>query len=351
MIKVNPFLRINFFYEVPHLTLVNIDKNYKVSDFVVFVLFTVKNNSFDKKRLEDYICDETSYSITVDEIDTLIQANILIEDESILEFSCKSVWDSYNWSEVFNYLQSTKDYPFLDYESGKTFIEDQNMMESYIDDGSMPAEKRLINSSDKISLLEDVKLDLPISEMYKWNTVKKTDLENISIIFKSWFWYLGRNYLWFWRFPKKIVPSWWSRHPSEGYFFDFKWEFKKWWVFYYDGEENDLTLVNQYDDLREQVNNISFNFLDTLDFEPKYWIWITSNLLRSMWRYRDSRSYRVLFNDVWHITSVITDLLSSLWLTYTEFSFIEEDKFLESTNSKVVEDSILEKPLYFILFR
>jgi len=350
MLKVNPFLRIHFLYEIPYLTLVNIDKNYKVSDFIVFILFIIKSNNYSVNELLDYINNETSYSLDTDNINKLIGINVISETD-YKDSLLGSIWNTYNWEEAYNYLYLTKDYPFLDYESGKTFIEDQNKMEEYIWKGKMPPEKRNINTSEEYKLQDDLKLDISIKDIYDGKTTIVNEIEKISLLFNSWFWFQGRNYLWFWRFPKKIVPSWWSRHPSEWYLFDFTGTFKKWWVFYYDWEENKLKLVNKYSNLEKQINIVSNWYLEKLDFVPKYWIAITSNLLRSMWRYRDSRSYRVLFNDVWHITSILCTLLQSMWVSFTEFSFIKEDKLLECTNSKIVEDQFLEKPIYFLLFK
>lgn len=224
-------------------------------------------------------------------------------------------------------------------------------MEEYIGNGKMPPQKRNIVTTEEYKLLDNIDYNLSINDIYSWKQINISEEKKISLLFNTWFWFQWKNYLWYWWFPKKMVPSWWSRHPSEWYLFDIKGTFNKWWIFYYDWEVNTLKLVNKYENIKNEINNFSYWYLDELDFEPNYGIAITSNLLRSMWRYRDSRSYRVIFNDVWHIISVITTFLHSLWISFTEFSFIDEPKVIKSINSSIIEDEILEKPIYFLLFK
>lgn len=85
-----------------------------------------------------------------------------------------------------------------------------------------------------------------------------------------------------------------------------------------------------------------------IDFLPRFWIAITSNFIRNMWRYRESRTYRVMYNDVWHIVSILNLLIKIFWFYSAEYSFIDEQKFLETIWEWDGTVWVTEKPIYFI---
>ena len=352
MLHVNKNLRIHFLLWQPVAFLVSKNKDYKISFFIVFILCFIKNNEIkDIDSLIFNLKEKYNLEIFRDDIYDLLEKELVLvldkKDES------NNYWFSNNWEEWLFYLMSNKDFPFIDYDTQKWFIEDKKIMKKYLSNLDIPDIKNYYPDSNKNIHLKEYSINYTLFDIYNNNQIKinLNIQEKVSFLLKTAFWFIWENDLWFWKFPKKVVPSWGSRHPSEWYLFDFSWIFSKDTIYYYDPEKNFLMYNNRFDWLIEKVNSFSYNYLKQIDFLPRFWIAITSNFIRNMWRYRESRTYRVMYNDVWHIVSILNLLIKIFWFYSAEYSFIDEQKFLETVWEWDGTVWVTEKPIYFILFK
>lgn len=348
MLYVNNFLRVHFLKWTPVLKIIDSHKDFSVSNLVLYILLIVKENHLkDLNDLKDFLLNK-NIQVDLDMLNLLIVNKILLTEQK-LSYKC---WFDNSCEEVLFYFLWTKDFQFFDYNVWKWFIDDFNKMKIYLKEWELPPEVKHYNS-EEIILENNLKLDISFLDAFNKNIDNLVNFDlykKISYLLKTSFGIIWRNDLWFWNFPKKVAPSWWSRHPTDCYFFDFSGIFNKDSIYYYDWKNNSLKYHKNINNLEISVNNFSYNYLNHISFQPKFWLCITSNFLRNMWRYRESRTYRVLYNDVWHIVSIINLITPLLWFHTAEYSFINEDKFLEAMELLPNQEN-LEKPMYFILFR
>ncbi|RKW20616.1 hypothetical protein D8B46_09235 [Candidatus Gracilibacteria bacterium] len=352
MLYVNKNLRIHFLLGQPVAFLVSKNKDYKISFFIVFILCFIKNNEIkDIDSLIFNLKEKYNLEIFRDDIYDLLEKELVLvldkKDES------NNYWFSNNWEEGLFYLMSNKDFPFIDYDTQKGFIEDKKIMKKYLSNLDIPDIKNYYPDSNKNIHLKEYSINYTLFDIYNNNQIKinLNIQEKVSFLLKTAFGFIGENDLGFGKFPKKVVPSGGSRHPSEGYLFDFSGIFSKDTIYYYDPEKNFLMYNNRFDGLIEKVNSFSYNYLKQIDFLPRFGIAITSNFIRNMWRYRESRTYRVMYNDVGHIVSILNLLIKIFGFYSAEYSFIDEQKFLETVGEGDGTVGVTEKPIYFILFK
>ena len=149
------------------------------------------------------------------------------------------------------------------YWFSKWFIEDKKIMKKYLSNLDIPDIKNYYPDSNKNIYLKEYSINYTLFDIYNNNQIKinLNIQEKVSFLLKTAFWFIWENDLWFWKFPKKVVPSWGSRHPSEWYLFDFSWIFSKDTIYYYDPEKNFLMYNSRFDWLIEKVNSFSYNYL------------------------------------------------------------------------------------------
>ena len=230
--------------------------------FIVFILCFIKNNEIkDIDSLIFNLKEKYNLEIFRDDIYDLLEKELVLvldkKDES------NNYWFSNNWEEWLFYLMSNKDFPFIDYDTQKWFIEDKKIMKKYLSNLDIPDIKNYYPDSNKNIYLKEYSINYTLFDIYNNNQIKinLNIQEKVSFLLKTAFWFIWENDLWFWKFPKKVVPSWGSRHPSEWYLFDFSWIFSKDTIYYYDPEKNFLMYNNRFDWLIEKVNSFSYNYL------------------------------------------------------------------------------------------
>ncbi|MCH2188327.1 hypothetical protein MK079_00670 [Candidatus Gracilibacteria bacterium] len=328
------------------------NKVYKISKGILFILFSIKNNHFEIYNLIDHL-SENGYFFCEKEIQILIVNSIIIT--SLEEKEKYDYWFKYGWGDVLYYLLGTKDYEFIDYSTKKGFQQDLKMMKEYVDLKNKEPIDRKIYKSESYKL-EHIELPFTsIKEYYNGNCLSKDSVhldikEKLSLLLKTSFGKIGVNNMYGKKFNKKCSPSGGSRHPTEAYLFDLNGLFKEDSIFYYDFIAHELKLHSKEKKLLNTLNDFSYNYESNINYKPNFGILITSNFVKSMWRYRDSRSFRVIFNDVGHILTHINYIANILGLEYTEFSFLDDDEVLDNMNFQI-DESIMEKPIYFIMFK
>ena len=258
--------------------------------------------------------------------------------------SIEELWRQNGWSEAWSFHTHTNNLPKIQYNTKKLDKEDVAFMEQYVSVESTP-------SNYKTYKEDPVLLEKPaIDQKYKLITShsKTAEPQNLTfqllsrLIFFA-FGQIGDRYMKVsGKHIRKTVPSGGSRHPIETYFFIKNPNLNLTpGIYHYSVEKHALDLIKKYseseidelirsklllDDKRGQFN-FSLAVVYTCIFE------------RSMFRYRESRSYRVMQFDLGHLTQNLALLTKAYGLNlYVGYSCLEKeveniigiDNYLES---------------------
>lgn len=361
--SINQFLKIIF--SEGKVILVNSQKDREfVSDFqflyVLSKLGTEKN--FPPERFEEIYTEVYGmWSAFPWIFGKLIENEIIIDINSDISITYTQFkpWFQNWWGDTLHYLLSTKDYPFIQYEDALWFIEDSELMKEYLSSNDFYPYKKDIPSASSKNL--PVALPWPQKGLPSFfgnmegaladNIAEYSEFERIWIVMRAAFWALEENSFWHGKFPKKIPPSGWSRHPSSGYLCDIYWDiWEKGTSYLYQQYLHSLLPIDKNEELEAALNDWCYNFLQHSGFQARYCIFITSDYVKSMWRYRDSRSYRVLYNDCGHIVRILNYTLKLMGYTFQEFSFIDEEKIAAILKLELGENKC-EHPIYGLFIR
>ena len=122
----------------------------------------------------------------------------------------------------------------------------------------------------------------------------------------------------------KTCPSGGSRHPTEVYVVAGDVEAIEQGLYHYSVRRHGLTRIRPGCHLA-RLREILFVKKDLPGFVPRAIFIYTSVVERSMFRYRESRSYRVVHHDVGHLIQNVSSIASSLgWRWYNGYSFHDD---------------------------
>lgn len=279
-----------------------------VGDFYVLKALRRIFSFRDRAQLLSYLSSECGFSFEDTE-------DVVASLEDFFSLSgCKGhfteSFKNYNWEDAGAYLSSIYDYPFLAYEDPDCRGYDAQLMKEYYEESPPPDVYKLVGSdygfarnegNEGVEEHKEVSFDRAIldARSYKANaiSVESASMGSLLALMRSTFGQTG------WikfpnqgRYVKKLVPSGGSRHPTEAYVVDY--ESLK--LLHFDVKEDTLKFISNLESF-ESIRDSIFEMSGALEFSPKYIIILTSMVDRSMWRYREPRTYRVLCNDVGHI--------------------------------------------------
>ncbi|WP_229871431.1 SagB/ThcOx family dehydrogenase [Streptomyces phaeofaciens] len=256
------------------------------------------------------------------EVDRLISTAILVSDESGEQrdlFSGKALWDEYRWSDAFSYHASTDAIPRIDYGQRDGLRQDVALMREYAD-AEAPPSIYMPAVSTRVTPLPEPGRTLGVSvtdalEEIPHGTFGATaplDMFTLSRILWFGFGQTGTKKL-----PvtgehiTKVSPSGGSRHPTEAYVFALDIAGLARGVYHYGVKNHELEHVQ--DDLDEAW--VAANIIKVPRWRiaaPAAVIVLTSRVQVSMYRYRESNSYRVMHYDAGHVletASLVSNLL------------------------------------------
>ncbi|MDE1869998.1 MAG: SagB/ThcOx family dehydrogenase [Candidatus Micrarchaeota archaeon] len=340
--KASLWLRLYPDYALrPKLVLENFftKKKYEVSDSTLPKLINFCSTFKSKNDITRYFetCGYDASSVPTI-ISSLVKAKILISsgsDDSLIEAKTR-FWEKNNWSHALDFYMSIRDYPFLDYTQPDAHNLDNHKMSEYFKDSSPPNiyknyKTRVgsislfqnLNSFDKINikklLLENV-VDSSPSKL----PLSKTQVSDIL------FYTFGKTGTV--KFPNqgefllKTSPSGGARHPIEAYVVILNSKLRK-GVFHYSVEKNMLELINSNVQTKK-LKNIIHELKNGPPFEVKAIIILSAIFERSMWRYREPRSYRVVLHDLGHLLETLK-IVSKASNVKTYFGHGFQDQKLE----------------------
>lgn len=253
-------------------------------------------------------------------INYLIEKGLLITDEDPGQAylgSSEAVFKSYNWHEPLLFHWHTNRYPKLDYFNDPRDEKDQAMMRRYLSTEAPPSNYKDYHSQPEILLERGVvKTQRPINDVMGdegmgalgTGSTGLTTLDDLS-----WFMYLAfgqtrvRNMQLTGRHVAKTSPSGGSRHPTEAYTFILSNEELELGLYHYSVRKHSLELLATGDHRSFVQDNIIIHS-DRPDFEPTVVFLYSCIFERSMHRYRDSRSYRVVHKDIGHVMQTVAYL-------------------------------------------
>lgn len=325
-------------------------RHYALADTYWLSLLEYAKKEKSDRELKEYLVKEaiiTDENLANEFILDLLEQNILTKNSPEIKkfIQQKKEFEKYNWGSAYNYHVYSRDYPFLDYSKNEHTLKDIALMEEYIKKWAPPSMYKEYKNKKHIKLsINDKKmekLEFPITDNKK---VGKLNLESISTLCYLSFGQVGSvHFKVTGEAMLRTSPSGGARHPTEAYLINLGIKDIPIGIYHYSVKDNDLEIINS-EDLNKTYKEIFYQLNHVPNFKPKAIIVLTSLAERSMWRYREARSFRVLFFDMGHIVATVRVTASSLGLGASV-----GDGFKEKELKKLLElNGIGEQPFNFI---
>jgi SagB-type dehydrogenase family enzyme len=263
-------------------------------------------------------------------VSALIQAGLLVADEVPTEVvepdhGAAGQWACAGWESAFTYHRYTSELPLLDYGTADTARIDRELMASYLAGGA-PPQLYLDRPGEVVELPppEPARIPTTVAELYADEAVSQpraVDAQGLSDYCFLCFGETGKvNFPVTGRQLLKTVPSGGSRHPTEAYLFALNVDGVPRGTYHYSVREHALEQVNP-DDPEKIALERCLVHIERLAFVPALVAVLTSRPERSMYRYRESRSYRVLHLDAGHVLYNAAMVARSFgWPSYRAYS-------------------------------
>jgi len=283
-------------------------------------------------------------SLMKDEIWTVAtQCEVVIqENESNPHIHRYKNWKAYGWSEASVYQEATRDYPFVKMDEPNAFAIDKARMERYLSQTEVPSNYLSFPSEFSINLRKINDSESANDLIIKMSPNQKRGLDGLSLLFDICFGEREKiNFNVQGSFIRKSIPSGGARHPTEILFVAFLGGCVPSGVYHYNVESNTLDCI-QSGDFYKDFEFATFDLFKKFKKNPVGLIIFTSLYERSMWRYRDARSWRAVLIDVGHAIMSFRTVITSLgYKTYTY------QKFRDKELCKLLKlDSVRQTPQY-----
>jgi SagB-type dehydrogenase family enzyme len=283
---------------------------------------------------------------------TCQQKGLLIhKDDDIADFeSNASSWYDYNWVDAVDFYAHTRNYPYVDYSEWQAFATDQNRMEEYAEEEPVPPVYKTYANADRVELpdpdgseyagfddLNDISMLDPDLD------ANRPDVEALSRLL--YYVFGERGTITFEQqgtFLRRTSPSGGARHPTEAYVAAVDVDGLDPGFYHYSVKEHALEKLDTRS-VEHALDSAVYelNVDNVPGFEISCVLFLGSVLERSMWRYRESRTYRIILNDVGHLLETLKFVCLAEDL-YTYFGH----GFDESEMEDILGLDGLEEPLF-----
>lgn len=331
-------------------------KHYIVSDSEVFKILDFATKPAYAQKICKFIQKKSDIGKNQAKkiVDFLIANNLLVEENSIYFQAKRKAKDWYNngWSAALDYHVAIRNYPFIDCSTAEGHIFEKNKMIEYVKKEPVPPVYKIYKKNKRIYLdksLEKLK-KINLGELLKIETIENSNerktvtKKQISEILYSTFGQTGtiRSSIQG-EFLLKTNPSGGARHPIEAYLISLKSEIPK-GIYHYSVKDNALELI------KKEINMDELNKIITAEQNiksvPKIIIVTSAVFARSMWRYREPRTYRTVMHDDGHIheTLSLTTLANKLRIKFGQTSldsYFEKTIGLDSEKEPVIEFAVI----------
>jgi SagB-type dehydrogenase family enzyme len=261
-------------------------------------------------------------------VSALVDAGLLVAAEADGRASDEESagrWAAMGWGSAFTYHRHTTGLQLLDYGTRETARIDRELMAGYL--ASAPPPPLYLDREGTVIELpapQPDRIGTTVAEVYAGTgevTRCATDLVGLSDFCFLCFGETGRI-----NFPVtghqllKSVPSGGSRHPTEAYLLVLDVAGLPRGTYHYSVRKHALERVRSDDPERTALERCLVH-TERLAFAPAVVVVLTSRPERSMYRYRESRSYRVLHLDAGHVLFNAAMVARSFgWSSYRAYS-------------------------------
>ncbi|MDX8000181.1 SagB/ThcOx family dehydrogenase [Xenorhabdus sp. Reich] len=247
----------------------------------------------------------------------------------------KMVWQEHGWEDALQYHFYTTRLIRMNYLHDPRGLEDKIYMREYLKKELSPSNYKIYKKSPFIKLpgLSEVKVKrtLRLNEVFsknvsEGNKIGQFTIDELSYLLKLSFGQTSTRHL-----PitgthvAKTSPSGGSRHPTEAYIVILDCLGIAKGLYHYCVKRHGLSLLTPGDHsglLFEQV----LGHRSRLSFKPTLVFLFGTIFERSMFRYREGRSYRVIQHDLGHVMQTLAYLASSMGrCSFRGYSLPEKD--------------------------
>ncbi|SER09444.1 SagB/ThcOx family dehydrogenase [Natrinema salaciae] len=274
---------------------------------------------------KQYLIDEFDVSVSDAEsaVDQFVENDFLVTPDSrpvTVESSIRE-WEEYGWGHAADYYLSIYDFPFNNYTSTEGIEYDDAKMAQYEAEETPPDIYKHYPEAETVSLPEpslDPEVTVGAGFEY-WVNRDENGMrtESPSAAFASNLLYYTVGALNSDENPeeeatgtlRKAVPSGGARHPIETYVLIEDVDGVPEGLYHYSDQNHHLSLLDEtidIDDLEAHIPELS-GYNRTRSIVLLY----TASLDRSMWRYREPRTYSVVHNDLGHIVETMRIISNS----------------------------------------
>jgi SagB-type dehydrogenase family enzyme len=238
-------------------------------------------------------------------------------------------WAVAGWGSAFDYHRHTTALQLLDYGTAETARIDKQLMAEYMA-GGPPPDLYLERQGELLEMPppQPLRTETTVGQMYSQSAATKA--RTFELLALSDFCYLSFGETGRVNFPVtgrqllKTVPSGGSRHPTEAYLLVLEVAGVPRGVYHYSVRKHALVRISS-DDPEAVALASCLVHTERLAFTPAVVVVLTSRPARSMFRYRESRSYRVLHLDAGHVLFNAALVARSFgWSSYRAYSPTEE---------------------------
>jgi SagB-type dehydrogenase family enzyme len=284
----------------------------------------------------------------------MIDAGVLMDrgaPRAKTSLASRQLFDRYGWSSAFYFHNAVRDYPFLDYAMPEGRAPDYELMRAYLAEHGLPDKYKtydcvpllLEKCEEQFRFRAEIAGLLAYAESSAHRPLGRDSFSRLMYLTmgqigkKPW---PDQGYL-----VRRTSPSGGARHPTEAYVVVFDIEGIPPGVYHYNTRDHGLNPLRTADPaaLRAEADRAAPDLRSRVAFEPRALVFFTTIPERSMWRYRDSRSYRVLFIDLGHLLATFRMLCCGLQIKHFVGQGIRENE----VERLVGIDGIDESALYF----
>lgn len=268
-------------------------------------LFTYASTPRQYSDMVRYACETLTVAETeAEEIIQYFLSSGFLQEVSV-DNSDQSKWQDNNWSEALQFHLHTNKLPKMMYNTNDGEHEDVRLMHHYANESTPPDNyKHMLGESIPLDK-PDVDVNITLDKLFQAPQSALLDKTLLSRLLYYGFGQMGvRNMHVTGAHIRKTVPSGGSRHPIEVFLIIKSIKGLTPGIYHYQVKDHSLTFCTPLDErMAEQVirdnvlldeNRPGFPFSTALLYSCVF--------ARSMFRYRESRSYRVMHFDMGHLT-------------------------------------------------
>lgn len=229
---------------------------------------------------------------------------------------------------------------FLDYSKDGLEKDFKSMDKAYVNETLLPSAIGTLNESNIIDCRINDKIKKNFNSIYKSsdNQQKSVDLNHIKLLLNNT---VGVRDSYIDRYGRKrrlkLVPSGGNNHPTNVYVI-IKGDSNIANCYYYNHILNSLILVGGNLDFNSIISSAHI-MTDRINFNPQICLLYSQTPQRTIFRYKDQRTYRVINMDLGHVLTAVKDVATAMGLNCSH-SYEPDNHsldFLKSMNCSITE--------------